>query len=1080
MDENRLVTGFRLKLVANARRERKFVTVLFVDLVGFTARAEQLDPEDVEAELSRYYPRVRGELERYGGTLEKFIGDAVVAVFGAPVGHEDDPERAVRAALAVRDWARQDEGVEIRIGVNTGEALVRIGARPEAGEGMAVGDVVNTAARLQAAAPVNGILVGEATYRATRHAIAYRETAPVEAKGKARPVDGYEALELRSRLGVDVEQAPRTELVGRERELGLLREAFERAREEREPQLVTLVGVPGIGKSRIVYELSRIVDAHPELVTWRQGRCLPYGDGVSFWALGEMVKAEAGILESDGPEAAAEKLAGAVAAVVPAGDDAWVRRRLGPLVGLTGEETSHGAREEGFPAWRRFLEGVAERGPTVLVFEDLHWADDGLLDFLDELAELTTGVPLLVVCTARPELLAKRPVWGGGRTNAVTLSLPPLSEEETGRLVHYLLERAVLPAELQRALLERSGGNPLYAEEFAHMLAERGDAKLAVPETVQGIIAARLDSLAPEHKRLLQDAAVVGKVFWAGAVAAIDGSGLEELEPALRELERRELVRRERRSSVAGQREYAFRHVLVRDVAYGQIPRAERSDRHRLAAEWIASLGRPDDNAELVAHHYLEALEYARAAGRDTVGLANPARVALSDAGERACALGAYQTATRYFRAALDLASEDDPEWADLLFRQGSAQYWWDGTGEDVLAEAVSRLRVSDRRETAARAALLASRVAWARGDREAVGMWLAEVDALLAGLPDSIVRTEALVVRSGFHMVADEGEQAMRLAREALSRIEGLDRPDLRARAFDVIGSSRVAGGDEGGLEDGRRAIEIAREGRAIWEMHHAHNNLAVANMRLGRLDEYEKLLQDWAANFEEVGGSYYSRSWFLDSQAYAHYFAGRWDRALETIDGFLDVLSEGAMHYLESDMRNLRALIQLARDRVAHAHTDIERSVVVSRRSGDPQTVAPSLCTRAALLVAEGHSSAAVADFEELIAVGGRLVNGLGTSGQLPDFAWLSLDLGRRRDAEVALDGSPSTRWTDAARAILTGDAAGAANRLAEIGHRPAEAYACLRAGGGNVHRALAFFRSVGAIRYIREAEALLAASA
>ena len=1066
--------------MADARRERKSVTVLFVDLVGFTARAEQLDPEDVEAELSRYYPRVRGELERYGGTVEKFIGDAVVAVFGAPIAHEDDPERAVRAALALRDWARHEDGLEIRIGINTGQAVVRVGARPEAGEGMAAGDVVNTASRLQAAAPVNGILVGEATHLATRRTISYQLTAPVAAKGKARPVDAYEVLELRAQFGVDVEQAPRTELVGRERELGMMREAFERAREEREPQFVTLVGVPGIGKSRVVYELSRMVDAGPARVSWRQGRCLPYGEGVSFWALGEMVKAEAGILESDAPDAAADKLSDAVAALVPIGDATWAVRRLRPLVGLSGEERSHGAREEGFPAWRRFLEGIAERGPTVLVFEDLHWADDGLLDFIDELAELTTGVPLLVVCTARPELLAKRPGWGGGRTNAVTLSLPPLSAEETGRLVHHLLERAVLPAELQQRLLDRAGGNPLYAEEFARMLAERGAGELAVPETVQGLIAARLDALAPEHKRLLQGAAVMGKVFWAGAVAAIDACGADELERALRELERRELVRRARRSSVAGETEYAFLHVLVRDVAYGQIPRAERSDRHRSAAEWIASVGRPDDHAELLAYHYLEALEYARTAGRDPAGVAVPAREALRDAGERASALGAYQSAARYFHAALDLASEDDPDRAELLFRYGSSLFWWDGTGEDFLTEAVARLRAQGSNETAARAALLASRAAWFRGDRETVDSWLGEVDALLTGLPDSIVRTEALVVRSGFLMVADERQQAIRMAREALSRIEGLDRPDLRARAFDVIGSSRAGSGDEGGLEDERQAIEIARDGRALWELHHALNNLAVANVRLGRLRESEKLLQEWATTFEEFGGTHYNRTWLLDAQACDDYFAGRWDRAIEAIDGFLAGLPEGALRYLEPDVRNIRAQIQFARDHSAHARTDVERSVMVSHRSGDPQTIVPSLCTRAELLVAEGQISAASEDFDELMAIGGPLVNGLGTFGQLPGFAWLSLHLGRASDAQAAIDSSSPTRWTDAALAILAGDAAGAADLLAEIGHRPAEAYARLRAGGGNVRRALAFFRSVGAIRYIREAEALLAASA
>ncbi|MFI5282039.1 MAG: ATP-binding protein [Candidatus Dormibacterales bacterium] len=1063
-----------------SRRERKVITALFVDLVGFTARSEQLDPEDVEAELGRYYPQVRAELERYGGTVEKFIGDAVVAIFGAPVAHEDDPERAVRAALAVRDWARSQRDLEVRIGVNTGEALVRLGARPDAGEGMAAGDVVNTAARLQAAAPANGIVVGEATYRSTRQVVDYRAAETVEAKGKARPVEAYEPVGIRSRFGVDVDQAPRTELVGRERELGLMRQAFERAREDKEPQLVTLVGVPGIGKSRIVYELSLIVDADPELVTWRQGRCLPYGTGVSFWALGEMVKAQAGILESDGPQAASEKLESSVTAVVPADDSAWVERRLRPLVGLASDETSHGAREEGFPAWRRYLEGIAERGPTVLVFEDLHWADDGLLDFLDELAELTTGVPLLVVCTARPELLAKRPAWGGGRTNAVTLSLPALSTEETARLVNHLLLRAPLTSELQRTLQERSGGNPLYAEEFARMLGERGAADQAVPETVQGIIAARLDALSPEHKRLVQNAAVIGKVFWSRAVATVEGSTPEVVERALHGLERRELIRRDRRSSVAGETEYAFRHVLVRDVAYGQIPRSERSDMHRMAAEWIASLGRPDDHAELLAHHYLEALEYARAAGRDTAPLVGPAKRALRHAGERALALGAYQTATRYFHAAIDIAAENDPDRAELLFGQGSAQYWWDGTGEDLLAEAVTRLRRSERFETAARAALLASRVAWARGDRDAVDAWLVEVNALLQGLPDSIVRTEALVVRSGFHMVADEGDDAIRLAREALSRIEGLDRPDLRARALDVIGSSRTNAGDQGGLEDERRAIEVAREGRALWELHHALNNLGVAYLRLGRLGESDKVLQEWEKTFDEVGGTHYNRAWLLDAQASANYFAGLWDRSIEASGGFLAGLPAGDIHYIEADMRATRVLIELARDQVSDAFAEADRAIMVSRRSGDSQSVAPSLCARAILQVAVARSREAAADFDALLALGIRLINGLSTAGLLPSFAWMGLDLGRRDDTEAALKGSPSSPWLDAARAILAGDAAEAADLLAEIRHRPAEAEARLRAGGDNVQRALDFYRSVGATRFVREAEAVLRAPA
>src|SRR5205085_3095171 len=289
--------------MAERRRERKVVTVLFADLVGFTARAEELDPEDVEEILAPYHERLRSELERFGGTVEKFIGDAVMALFGAPVAHEDDPERAVRAALAIRDWAREGGDVQVRIAVNTGEALINLSARPESGEGMAAGDVVNTTARLQSAAPVNGVLVGETTYRATRAAIDYRDAEPVEAKGKAKPVPVWEALQARSRFGVDLLQSARTALVGREREVGLLRDMLVRVREEGAPQLITLVGVPGIGKSRLLYELFRAVEEGGVLTYWRQGRSLPYGEGVTYWSLAEMVKAQAGILETDDAEA---------------------------------------------------------------------------------------------------------------------------------------------------------------------------------------------------------------------------------------------------------------------------------------------------------------------------------------------------------------------------------------------------------------------------------------------------------------------------------------------------------------------------------------------------------------------------------------------------------------------------------------------------------------------------------------------------------------------------------------------------------------------------------------------------------
>jgi class 3 adenylate cyclase len=469
------------------REERKVVSVLFCDLVGSTARAERLDPEDVRAMLSHYHARVRTELERFGGTVEKFIGDAVVALFGAPVAHEDDPERAVRAALAIRDWVGEDADMHVRIAVNTGEALVALGARPAAGEGMASGDVVNTAARLQAAAPVDGILVGEQTYRSTERAIEYRAAEPVVAKGKSEPLAVWEVVQARSRFGVDLAR-PSGPLVGREREVELLVAALTRAYDEQSAQLVTLVGVPGMGKSRLLAELFAAIDRGDRLVTWRQGRSLPYGEGVSFWALGEMVKAQAGILETDAPADAAVKLDETVVRLLPDEAEArWVESHLHPLAGLASDDDAAADRRgEAFAAWRRFFEALAEQRPLVLIFEDLHWADDGLLDFVDQLVDWLTDVPVLVVASARPELLARRPAWGGGKANATTVSLSPLSDEETARLVHALLERSVLPAEVQSALLERAGGNPLYAEEFVRMLAERGMPTWSCPSPCRG------------------------------------------------------------------------------------------------------------------------------------------------------------------------------------------------------------------------------------------------------------------------------------------------------------------------------------------------------------------------------------------------------------------------------------------------------------------------------------------------------------------------------------------------------------------------------------------------------------------
>src|SRR3954447_1517976 len=485
------------------REERKVVSVLFADLVGFTSRAEQLDPEDVRAVLAPYWERLRGELEHMGGTVEKFIGDAVMALFGAPVTREDDPERAVRAALAIRDWIVEEGELQVRIAVNTGEALVNLAARPEAGEGMAAGDVVNTAARLQSAAPVNGILVGETTHCATAETIDYSDVPAVEAKGKEAPIPVWEVVQARARFGVDLTPEARTPLVGRDRELEQLVATLARARQQRSPELITLIGVPGIGKSRLTGELFQSIERGGELTYWRQGRSLPYGEGVSYWALAEMVKAQAGILETDTDDDAEAKLERAVEQLIDE-DAEWVLAHLRPLVGQAGDAA--GSQEEAFVAWRRFFEALAEEHAAVLVFEDIQWADDGLLDFIEHLADWVRDVPMLILCTARLDLLERRPGWGGGKLNSANVALAPLSDEETARLISALSERPLLEAELQSALLDRAGGNPLYAEQYVRMLTERETSgELALPETVQGIIAARLDALVPEEKALLQD-----------------------------------------------------------------------------------------------------------------------------------------------------------------------------------------------------------------------------------------------------------------------------------------------------------------------------------------------------------------------------------------------------------------------------------------------------------------------------------------------------------------------------------------------------------------------------------------------
>ncbi len=588
---------------APSAEERKTVSVLFADLVGFTASSDQADPEDVRAALRPYHGMLKREIERYGGTVEKFIGDAVMAVFGAPVSREDDAERAVLAALRILEEMpalnaeRVGTELAVRVAVNTGEGLVNVAARADRGETLVTGDVVNTASRLQGVAPVGGLVVGEATYRATRDLFEYESLDPVALKGKADPVTMWRAIRARAgfRRGVDTTGA--TTFVGRDLERTLLQQAYLRTVRERAVQLLTITGEPGVGKSRLVHEFFRFIDDQPDIVWWRHGRCLPYGEGVSFWALGEMVKSQAGILESDGPAEVHQELGDAVALLVEdEADREWIGSRLGSLVGVTTEVPAD--RGELFAAWMTFLEGMASQRPLVLVFEDLHWADDSMLEFIEHLVDWSSGVPILVLCTARPELYERHTGWGGGKRNATTIALSPLSPDESDELVSVLLGGEELGNEVRRSLLDRSGGNPLYAEEFIRMVRERaasngaGGSEVAVPETVHALIAARLDTLPPERKTILHDASVVGRVFWVGAVAHIGGVGDTAVRSGLHDLSRKELVRPVRGSSVKDEPEYSFWHATRSRRRIRTDPRGPRSQKHRAAAGVDRATGR--------------------------------------------------------------------------------------------------------------------------------------------------------------------------------------------------------------------------------------------------------------------------------------------------------------------------------------------------------------------------------------------------------------------------------------------------------------------------------------------------------
>jgi class 3 adenylate cyclase/tetratricopeptide (TPR) repeat protein len=1072
------------------REERKVVSVVFTDLVGSTARAEESDPEDVRALLRVYHERTRDELERLGGTVEKFIGDAVVAVFGAPVAHEDDPERAVRAALAVRDAVgrlndeKPGRDLHVRIAVNTGEALVSLDTSPGEGEGMVAGDVMNTAARLQSAAPVDGILVGEQTYRATDREIVYREAEPVQAKGKAQPVPVWEAVEPRARLGVDLGGTAGAALVGRDDELDLLVDAHRRSRRDRSTQLVTLVGVPGIGKSRLVSELGRVVDEDEELITWRQGRCLPYGDGVSYWALGEIVKAHAGILESDPADVTEAKLGSVLEAIADDGERAWVDRHLRPLVGLGRVDARGDERGEAFAAWRRLLETIAESGPMVLVFEDLHWADDGLLDFVDGLVDWVDGVPLLVVCTARPELLERRAGWGGGKRNATTVSLAALDDEATARLVLSLLDRPVLDAETQQTLVERAAGNPLYAEEFIRMLQAGVRIDERLPESVQGIIAARIDLLPAAEKDLLQTAAVHGKVFWSDALASAAGIESWRLTELLRSLEWKEFVRREHRSAVAGATQHAFVHALVRDAAYNQLPRAARAERHLAAAEWIESLpdDRAEDRAETLAHHYLTAIELRRAVGEDVTALGPRAVQALQDAGERALALGAYDAATSFLESALKLLPEDAEPSAELLFHAGRALAYAGRPG-DHLERAVDAFERAGDPERAAEAAVAASWHAWHTRPAEARGL-LDRAAAILDGRPPSRSTALVLAEHARMLMMNFQFDSGRREAERAIEHARAIGDVELEADAMVTKAACMTKDGDRSAIELFDRALELVGHGRVAAR---AYTNLGVAWASLGDLGRAIEVSVEGAARAAQDGdlqGAAFLRGNVLGLR----FDAGDWEEALQEANSLIGSPGFNRQEYLALFVR---ATILESRGDLAAAGVDFGLALESARESAEAAAVLPAVVGLAGFLRRGGRSDDASAALDEVVTA----LDAAESVGDIQEFhvelVVELLEAGRRQAAESIVGRMPEGPWRDACRSLVDREDARAADTLASMGTERIAADLRLRAAralaaGGRLSEAeaqlelaRAFYRKVGATAFLAQAEAIVAAA-
>ncbi len=874
--------------------ERRLVTVLFADLVGFTPFAEERDAEEVREILSRYFELASDVIARYGGTVEKFIGDAVMAVWGAPVAHEDDAERAVRAGLDLVDAVRiLGEGITARAGILTGEAAVTLGAT---NQGLVAGDLVNTASRLQSVAPAGAVLVGEATQRAASAAIAFQPAGEQILKGKTAPVPGWLALRIVAERGgrnrAETLEAP---FVGRDDELRLLKDLFRATGRERRIRLVSVMGPAGIGKTRLGWEFLRYADGLVENVYYHNGRSPAYGEGITFWALGEMIRGHCGLLETDDEATTRAKVADTVARwVTDEAERRWIEPALLTLLGIESEAAS----EQLFAAWRTFFERIAVDGTVVLVFEDFHFADTGLLDFVDHLLDWSKGVPIFVVTLARPDLLDKRPDWGAGKRNFASLYLEPLPEPAMRELLAGLIPG--LPDRAAKAIVERADGIPLYAVETVRMLVAEGQLReeggtyvpvgdlteLAVPESLTALIAARLDALEPADRALVHDAGVLGQSFTPAALAAVSGIDEQALEPRLLGLVKRELLtlQADPRSPERGQ--YAFVQALIREVAYKTLAKRDRKARHLAAARFFESLA-TDELAGALASHYLAA--HANAAeGAEADALATQARIALRGAAERAANLGAFDQTVSFLEQALTVTT-DAAEQADLLERAGdgattAARY---DRAEALLRRAVELRRDTADRVGAARATAALGEALLEGARNEAALEVLETASAEFADLaPDPVVAR--IDTKLAWALVQTGKEGALDIAERVLETAERRELIPIAADALIVKGMILATRGRK---REGIGLIKVAEDLAREHGLHQTQlDALVVGGYHMGDLDvmaAFENYREGLTLSRRLGHRNVMLR--FINNIGYTGFLAGDWDSALAELESAL-----------------------------------------------------------------------------------------------------------------------------------------------------------------------------------------------